>query len=55
MADKITLMLAPAVETLDASSAGRGGHFDFGFIDADKSNYQNYYERDPAACCGRAG
>ncbi len=46
VAEKITLKLAPAVETLDAEiKAGRGGHYDFCFIDADKSNYDNYYER----------
>jgi caffeoyl-CoA O-methyltransferase len=44
--DKIELKLAPAVQTLDALiNSGRSGSFDFGFIDADKSNYGNYYER----------
>jgi caffeoyl-CoA O-methyltransferase len=44
--DKITLKLAPALETLDAEiEAGRGGHYDFCFIDADKANYDGYYER----------
>ena len=43
---KIALHLAPALETLDRLIAkGEGGQYDFAFIDADKSNYWNYYER----------
>lgn len=46
VADKITLVLAPAKATLDAElAAGKAGQYDFAFIDADKAAYLDYYER----------
>jgi caffeoyl-CoA O-methyltransferase len=42
VANKITLKLAPAAETLRALPASQT--FDFAFIDADKTNYATYYE-----------
>lgn len=46
VADKITLELRPALETLDARlAAGEAGTYDFAFIDADKENYLEYFER----------
>jgi predicted O-methyltransferase YrrM len=46
VAAKIELVIAPATATLDARLArGEAGAWDFAFIDADKPNYINYYER----------
>ncbi len=46
VAGKITLHLAPAIQTLDKLvSNKRAGSFDFMFIDGDKKNYDSYYER----------
>lgn len=42
---KIDLRLGPALATLDAMIAAKEPAFDFAFIDADKSNYDGYYER----------
>jgi len=43
---KIELRLGPALETLDVMlKHGEAGRYDFAFIDADKNNYLNYYER----------
>lgn len=46
VAHKVELHIAPALDTLDRLiAAGEAGTFDFAFIDADKNNYGNYYER----------
>jgi caffeoyl-CoA O-methyltransferase len=52
----IELALAPATETMDKRlAAGQGGTYDFGFVDADKTGYDAYYERGPTkACCRTA-
>jgi predicted O-methyltransferase YrrM len=46
VAHKIDLRIAPALQTLDALlAAGEAASFDFAFIDADKENQADYYER----------
>jgi predicted O-methyltransferase YrrM len=44
VADKIELHLGPAEQTLVFLLAGNKECFDFAFIDADKINYDSYYE-----------
>jgi predicted O-methyltransferase YrrM len=44
--DRIELNIGPAADTLDRLIAGdKAGQFDFAFIDADKENYDRYYEQ----------
>lgn len=43
--DKIDLRLGPGLEALDKMIQSAEGPFDLAFIDADKSNYDGYYER----------
>ncbi len=46
VAGRIDLRIGPALDTLDALIAdGETGSFDFAFIDADKANYQGYFQR----------
>ncbi|HNR21985.1 MAG TPA: class I SAM-dependent methyltransferase [Steroidobacteraceae bacterium] len=42
---RIDLRIAPALTTLDELLQGGGSSFDFAFLDADKENYLEYYER----------
>lgn len=45
VANKIELRIAPAKETLtDLITKGESQGYDFAFIDADKANYDTYYE-----------
>jgi predicted O-methyltransferase YrrM len=45
VADRIELRLRPAIDSLKALvAAGESDTFDFAFIDADKTNYDAYYE-----------
>lgn len=44
-AEKIDLRLGPGIESLDALLPEAEGSYDFAFIDADKENYDGYYER----------
>jgi caffeoyl-CoA O-methyltransferase len=46
VSDKIDLHLGPALDTLDRLMAeGQSCSYDLAFIDADKGNYDGYYER----------
>ncbi len=42
---KIEIKVAPALESLTALAEESSGSFDLAFIDADKVNYQAYYEK----------
>lgn len=46
VSDRIELILGPALESLEKIHGDKAQHksFDFGFVDADKSNQQQYIE-----------
>ena len=45
VAEKIKLKIAPAAQTLkNLTENGEGETFDFAFIDADKTGYDEYFE-----------
>lgn len=45
VAERIEVRLAPALETLAQLRRSAAGRIDFAFLDADKENYQAYYEQ----------
>lgn len=46
VADRVELRLGPALATLDEEIAeGKESTYDLAFVDADKSNYEEYWER----------
>lgn len=44
VAGKIDLRIAPAVQTLTELAGAGGAPFDFAYVDADKTSYDEYYE-----------
>jgi caffeoyl-CoA O-methyltransferase len=45
VSSKIDVRIGPALDTLDEMIADNVAPFEFAFIDADKANYDGYYER----------